>query len=75
MFIHIHTNMHIIVVQLLSRVRLFVIVWMAIKQLPCLHYLRSLLKLKSTELVMPSNHLILYHPLLVFNLSQYKDLF
>ena len=32
--------------------------------LPVLHHLRSLLKLMSIELVMPSNHLILCHPLL-----------
>ena len=32
--------------------------------LPVHHQLLSLLKLMSNELVMPSNHLILYHPLL-----------
>ena len=32
--------------------------------LPVLYHLRSLLKLMSIELVMPSNHLILCHPLL-----------
>ena len=31
---------------------------------PVHHQLLSLLKLMSNELVMPSNHLILYHPLL-----------
>ena len=31
---------------------------------PVLHYLQELLKLMSIELVMPSNHLILWHPLL-----------
>ena len=31
---------------------------------PALHYSQSLLKLMSTESVMPSNHLILCHPLL-----------
>ena len=31
---------------------------------PVLHYLLDLLKLMSIELVMPSNHLILCHPLL-----------
>ena len=33
-------------------------------RLPCHHQFRSLLKLMSIELVMPSNHLILCHPLL-----------
>ena len=33
--------------------------------LPVLHYLQSLLKLMSFESVMPSNHLILWHPLLL----------
>ena len=32
---------------------------------PVLHHRRSLLKLKSIEVVMPSNHLILCHPLLL----------
>ena len=32
--------------------------------LPVLHYLPELIKLMSIELVMPSNHLILRHPLL-----------
>ena len=33
--------------------------------LPVLHYVQSLLKLMSVESVMASNHLILYHPLLL----------
>ena len=42
--------------------------------LPVHHQLRSLLKLMSIESVMPSNHLILCHPLLLspFNLSQHQ---
>ena len=32
---------------------------------PVLHYLQGLLKLMSIKLVMPSTHLILYHPLLL----------
>ena len=37
---------------------------------------QSLLKLMSTESVMPSNHLILCHPLLLtYNLSQHQGLF
>ena len=35
---------------------------------PVLHYLLDLLKLMSIELVMPSNHLILCHPLLLLSL-------
>ena len=34
---------------------------------PVLHYLLDLLKLMSIELVMPSNHLILCHPLLLLS--------
>ena len=51
--------------QWLSRVRLFVIPWTAACQasLSITNY-HSLLKLMSIELVMPSNHLILCHPLL-----------
>ena len=52
-------------VQLLSRVRLFVTPWTAARQ-PSLSItnFQSLLKLMSTVSVMPSNHLILCHPLL-----------
>ena len=32
---------------------------------PVLHYLPSLLRLMSIELVMPSNHLIIFHSLLL----------
>ena len=53
-------------VQLLSHVRLFATPWTAAHQ-GCLYITnsQSLLKLKSIELVMPSNHLILCHPLLL----------
>ena len=53
-------------VQLLSHVRLFVTPWTAAQQasLPITNS-RSLLKLTSIELVMPSSHLILYRPLLL----------
>ena len=53
-------------VQLLSRVWLFVTPWTAAYQaFLCITISRSLLKLVSTELVMPSNHFILCHPLLL----------
>ena len=53
-------------VQLLSRVRLFVTPWTAACQASLsITKSQSLLKLMSIELVMPSNHLILYHPLLL----------
>ena len=53
-------------VQLLSRVRLFVTPWIAARQPPCpITNSRSLLKLMSIELVMPSSHLILCRPLLL----------
>ena len=52
-------------VQLLSRVRLFVIPWTAAQQASLsLTISQSLPKFTSIELVMPSNHLILCHPLL-----------
>ena len=55
-----------VVVQLLSCVRLFATPWTAACQ-PSLSITnsRSLLKLMSTESVMPSNHLILCHSLLL----------
>ena len=46
--------------------------------LPVHHQLQSLLKLMSIELMMPTNYLILCHPLLflpTFNLSQHQCLF
>ena len=53
-------------VQLLSRIRLFATPWTAAHwaSLSITNF-RSLLKLMSIELVMPSNHLILCHPLLL----------
>ena len=68
-------------VQLLSRVRLFATPWTAACQASLsVTNSRSLLKLMSIELVMPSNHLNLCHPLLsssppTFNLSQHQSLF
>ena len=54
------------VVQLLSRVQLFVTRWAAARQASLsLTLSQSLLKLKSIKSVMPSNHLILWRPLLV----------
>ena len=53
------------IVQLLSRVRLFVTPWtVAGWASPSFNISQSLLKLLSVESVMPSNHLILCHPLL-----------
>ena len=53
-------------VQLLSHVQLFVTPWTAAHQASLyITNSRSLLKLMSIELVMPSNHLILCHPLLL----------
>ena len=52
-------------VQSLSRVRLLVTPWTALCQASLSNTnSRSLLKLMSIELVMPSNHIILCHPLL-----------
>ena len=53
-------------VQSLSCVRLFVTPWTAALQASLTFTISgSLLKLMSVESVMPSNHLILYHPLLL----------
>ena len=55
-------------VQLLSRVRLFATPWIAACQASLsITNSRSLLKLMCTESVMPSNHLILCHPLLLLH--------
>ena len=52
-------------VQLLNRVQLFVTPWTAVPQASLsITNSQSLLKLMSIESVMPSNHLILCHPLL-----------
>ena len=54
------------VVQLLSRVQLFVIPWTAARQAPLSSTISwSLLTFTSIELVIPSNHLILCNPLLL----------
>ena len=53
-------------VQLLSRVRLFATPWIAARQASLsITNSQSWLKLMSIESVMPSNHLILYSPLLL----------
>ena len=54
------------IVQSLSRVQLFATPWTAASQASLFFTIfRSLLKLMSIELLMPSNHLILCHPLLL----------
>ena len=76
MYIHIHTHVCTPIcvymcvmytpVQSLSCVRLFVAPWTAArKAYLSLTNSQSLLKLMSIESVMPSNHLILCHPLLL----------
>ena len=55
-----------VVVQLLSHVRLFVIPWTAASQASLFFTIFwSLLKLTCIESVMPSNHLVFCHPLLL----------
>ena len=62
--VFIHLMFHL--VQLLSRVRLFATPWTATRQASLyITNSRNLLKLMSIESVMPSNHLILCHPLLL----------
>ena len=54
------------VVQVLSHVQLFVTPWTAAHRASqCFTIFHSLLKFMSTESVIPSNHLILCHPLLL----------
>ena len=56
----------VVSVQLLSRVQLFVTPWTTARQASLsITNSQCLLKLMSIELVMPSNHLILCHPLLL----------
>ena len=67
---HTHTHTHTLhgfyTVQSLSRVRLFVTPWIAARQASLsITNSRSSPKLMSIESVMPSNHLILCHPLLL----------
>ena len=57
---------HVAVVQLLSHFQLFVTPWPAEHQASLSSIIfQSLLKFMSIELVIPSNHLILCHPLLL----------
>ena len=59
-YIHLSYEVMFSSVQLLSRVRLFVTPWTAARQASLsIINSRSLLKLMSIELVMPSNHLLL----------------
>ena len=61
-----HQHFQFSSVQLLSRVRLFVIPWTTVHQTSLsITNFRSMLELMSIELVMPSNHLILCCPLLL----------
>ena len=76
---YLHTGLHVqfttawalcivVVVQSLSRVWLFATPWTAACQAPLSFTIsRTLLKFMSTELVMPSNHLIFCHPLLILS--------
>ena len=69
MNLHLTTSTTFSSVKLLSHVRLFASLWTAARQAsPSITNSQSLLKLMSIELVMPSNHLILCHPLLLLPL-------
>ena len=57
-------------VQSLSRVRLFVTPWIEARQASLsINNSQSLLKLRSVEVMMPSNHLTLCHPLFLLPLT------
>ena len=61
---HVESRCEIVVVQSLSHVQLFETLWTAARQASLSFTTsQSLLKLMSTELMVPSNHLILCHPL------------
>ena len=62
-----------IVVQLLSHVQLFMTPWTATHQAPLSTVSQSLIKFMSIESMIPSNHLILCHPLL-FMLSIFPNI-
>ena len=65
-YVHTKTYTRVSSVELLSRVRLFATPWTAACQASLsITNSWSLLKLVSIELVMPSSHLILCHPLLL----------
>ena len=70
------TLLSIAVVQLLSHLWLFATPWTIAHQVS-LSFLISwnFLKLMSIESVMPSNHLILYHPFLLFSASSNSRVF
>ena len=64
--VEVQMDTYIISVQLLSCVQLFVTPWMEACQASLsFTFFQSLLKLVSIGSVMPSNHLVLYHPLLL----------
>ena len=66
---HLSRVTYVVVVQSLSRVRLFATLWTAARQASLsITNSRSLLKLMSVKSVMPSNHLILCRPLLLLPL-------
>ena len=67
----------LLVVQLLSCVRFFATPWTAARQASLTTISRSLLRLMSTESVMPSNHLVLCRPplLLPSVFPQHQGLF
>ena len=61
-----HAEDFVVVTQSLSRVQLFETPWIAVRQISLSFTIsQSLLKLMSIESVMPSNHLILCHSLLL----------
>ena len=65
-YVNLRVNVQFSSVQLLSHVRLFATPWTSAHQASLsITNPGSLLKLKSIELVMPSNHLVLCHPLLL----------
>ena len=65
LFLHMWPGLGLLVVQSLSRVRLFATPWTAAHQASLSFTISQMLKLMSIELVMPSNHLVLCRLLLL----------
>ena len=64
-----HPSISVVFVQLLSHVQLFVTLWTAACQTSLsFHHFLNLVKLMFIQSVMPSNHLILCHPLLLLSI-------
>ena len=75
LFPKVYRMLFVVVIQLLSCIQFFAIPWTTPCQAPLSSAVsQSLLRLMSVESVIPSNHLILCCPLLLFSLFQHQGL-